>query len=122
MNNNLNNSHMHQKKIDQLVEETIGSLDGAGRAEAKPYLLTRVLARIQAEEAVADNIWTKAGAFLSRPSIALAGLLFIVLVNAAIIISNVNDDRNNTVQQLSAAKDEFAINVISIYDTENMEP
>lgn len=113
---------MHPKKIEQLVEETISSLDGTRRAEAKPFLLTRVLARVQATDAGTDNIWTKAGAFLSRPSIALAGLLFIILVNAVIIISNVNDDRNNTVQQLSAAKDEFAINVISIYDTENMEP
>ncbi len=113
---------MHQEKIDQWVEETIGSLDGARRAEAKPFLLTRVLARMQAEQAGAENIWTKAGAFLSRPAVAMAGLLLIVLLNAAIIISNVNDNRNNTVQQVSSAKDEFAINVISIYDTENLEP
>ncbi len=113
---------MHPKKIEQLAEETFNSLDGAKRAEAKPFLLTRVLARIQSAEAGADNIWTKAGAFLSRPGIALAGLLLIILVNAAIIINNVNDNRNNTVQQVSSAKDEFAINVISIYDTENLEP
>lgn len=113
---------MHPKKIEQLVEETFSSLDGVKRAEAKPFLLTRVLARMQADEAGADNIWTKAGAFLSRPGVALAGLLLIVLMNAAIILSNVNGKRNNTVQSLSSAKDEFAINVISIYDTENLEP
>ena len=122
MNNNLNNSHMYPKKIEQLVEETISSLDGTRRAEAKPFLLTRVLARMRAEEAVTDNIWTKAGAFLSRPGVAMAGLLLVVLVNAAIIISNMNEGTNAVVQQLSTSKDEFAINVISIYDTENMEP
>ena len=111
---------MHQKPIEQLIAETINSFDGAKRAEAKPFLLTRIFARMQAEPA-ADNIWTKAGAFLSRPSVALAGILLIVLVNVAIIVSNSNEN-NNTVQQVSAAKDEFAINVISIYDTENLEP
>ena len=113
---------MYPKKIEQLVEETISSLDGTRRAEAKPFLLTRVLARMRAEEAVTDNIWTKAGAFLSRPGVAMAGLLLVVLVNAAIIISNMNEGTNAVVQQLSTSKDEFAINVISIYDTENMEP
>ncbi len=111
---------MHQKPIEQLIAETINSFDGAKRAEVKPFLLTRILARMQAD-AEADNIWTRAGAFLSRPAVALAGILLIVLVNVAIIVSNSNET-NSTVQQLSSSKDEFAINVISIYDTENLEP
>ena len=110
---------MQKQRIEKLVEETLNSFDGAKKAEPKPFLLTRVLARMQGQAEV-QNIWARAGSFLSKPAVALAGLLLIVLVNAAIIMSN-NDD-NSSVQNITSSKDEFAINVSSIYDNENQEP
>ena len=111
---------MQKHHIEKLVEEIINSFDGAKKAEPKPFLLTRVLARMQGRADVQNNIWARAGSFLSKPAVALAGLVLIVLVNAAIIMSN-NDD-NSSVQNLTSSKDDFAINVISIYDNENQEP
>lgn len=111
---------MQKPSVEKLVEETINSFDGAKRAAAKPFLLTRVLARMQSTDDT-QNFWSRAGSFLSKPGVALAGLLFILLANAAIIMSNTND-ANSTAQGLTSSKDEFAINVISIYDTENQEP
>ncbi|CAN5834086.1 hypothetical protein BH11BAC4_BH11BAC4_07980 [soil metagenome] len=107
--------------IEKKVEEAINSLDGAIRAEAKPFLLTRILARMQGQQDI-QNGWARAGAFLSKPIVALAGLLLIILVNAVIIISSNTTNTNSSVQELSPSRDEFAINVVSIYDTENQEP
>jgi len=108
-----------QRNIENLAEETIHSVDGIKRAEARPFLLTRILARMQGQDD-AQNFWSRAVSFLGRPGVALTGLLLIVFVNAAIIIGNTNS--NSSAQGSTAAKDEFAINVISIYDTENQEP
>ena len=110
---------MQKHHIEKLVEETISSFDGVKRAEPKPFLLTRILARKRGEDAV-QNIWTRAGSFLSKPAVAFAGLVLIVFVNAAIIMSNSDD--NSSVQNSTSSKDDFAINVISIYDNENQEP
>ncbi len=111
---------MQKKSIEKLVEATINSFDGAERAAAKPFLLTRIYARMQ-NQADTQNIWTSTGSFLSSPRVALAGLLLILALNATIIIRNTNEE-NSIVQNTTAVKDEFAINVISIYDTENQEP
>ena len=111
---------MQKKSIEKLVEETINSFDGAERAAAKPFLLTRINARMQNQPGT-QNIWSWASSFLSNPRVALAGLLLILTLNATIIIKNTNEE-NNIVQNTAAVKDEFAINVISIYDTENQEP
>ncbi|MEP7164972.1 MAG: hypothetical protein ABI741_09760 [Ferruginibacter sp.] len=111
---------MEKKSIDKLVEETINSFDGAERASTKPFLLTRIYARMQNQPGT-PNIWARAAAFLSMPRVALAGLLLILALNAAIIIKKTNAD-NITVQNTAVIKDEFAINVISIYDIENQEP
>lgn len=110
---------MQKRSIEKLVEETLNSLEGAKRAEAKPFLLTRVLAKINSGEETA-NVWTRISVFLSKPAVALAGLLLIVLINAAIIFSNTKDKEN--MQNINSSKDEFAVNVLSIYESENQEP
>jgi hypothetical protein len=111
---------MQKSSIEKLVDETINSLNGAVRAEAKPFLLTRIYARMQ-NEAGLQNIWTRAAAFLTTPRVALAGLLLIVILNVTIIMQR-SAGPANTVQNSTSAKDEFAINVVSIYDVENQEP
>ena len=111
---------MPKSSIEKLVEDTINSFDGTERATAKPFLLTRIFARMQ-NQPDSQNIWTRAGSFLSTPSVALAVLLLIIIVNATIILQRSNTD-NSTVQNTTVPKDEFAINVISIYDIENQEP
>jgi hypothetical protein len=111
---------MQNSSIEKLVEETINSLDGTKRAEAKPFLLTRIFARMQNQDAP-QNIWTKAGSFLSTPRVALAGLLLIIILNATIIMQYTGAI-GNPAQNTTTAKDDFAINVISIYDIENQEP
>ena len=112
---------MQKSAIEKLVEDTINSFDGTKRAEATPFLLTRIYARMQNQKGT-QNIWARLGVFLSTPSVALTGLLLIIILNTTIIIRNADTGGGDTVQNTTTAKDEYAINLISIYDTENQEP
>lgn len=108
---------MQQQDIKKIVEETLCSFDGAKRAEAKPFLLTRIYARMQ-NQAGTQNAWTRIGSFLSKPAVAFGGLLLIIVLNVTVLVNGSNNNQQNS----GTAKDEFAVNVISIYDFENQEP
>ena len=112
---------MPKRSIEKLINETIDGFDGAKRAEPKPFLLTRVMASINNRVSV-QNSWTKLGAFISRPGIAITGLLLVMLLNVTIFFtSKSNTDRSDIGQNNASAKDEFAINAATIYDIENPE-
>ena len=112
---------MDKQRIEKLADDTIESFDGAKKAAPKPFLLTRVMASIN-NRSTSQNTWIKAAAFISRPGIAITGLLLIILVNTAILISNKNDsERSGVVQNSATAKDDFAINANTIYYIENPE-
>ncbi len=103
---------------DNKIEEVLNSLDGAERAVPRPFLLTRINARLQ--QKVPVNFWGAAFAFISRPLVAGIGLLLFLMVNVIIISRNKNTAGSNIViQNTNTAQYEFAINVASIYDIEN---
>ncbi|HPH83964.1 MAG TPA: hypothetical protein PLC48_00840 [Ferruginibacter sp.] len=102
---------------DDWVNEVMKSFDDAKRASPKPFLLTRIQARMK-QSAEADNIWTQTASFLSRPGIAFTAVLMVVLLNAVIIFGNAKKSRY-TESGSQETKDEFAVNVISIYEVEN---
>lgn len=110
---------MKSDHINKLIEETINSFDGASKAAPRPFLLTRVLAKLNREPEV-KNMWSRAVTFMSRPAIALTAALLIIALNTTIIIRNTRTE--NVAANVNSSKDEYAINVISIYDTENQEP
>jgi hypothetical protein len=65
--------------IPEKTQQTIDSLDGLQRATPGPFFFTRVMARIEREDASA---WERAVAFLTRPVVVVATLSIIVLLNA----------------------------------------
>jgi hypothetical protein len=69
------------KNIPGKVQQTIDSLDGLQRATPTPFFFTRVMARLQKEEM--GGAWERVVYFLSRPAIAVATLVMIILLNAA---------------------------------------
>lgn len=109
------NSH-----IEKLVESSLNAFNGSKRAEPKPYLITRVMAVINAN-ATENNFWSNTIAFISRPKIALASLFIIIFINTGIILFNTNNfsAKADTVQGNSLPSEEFAINAGFIYDIEN---
>ena len=111
---------MQKQNIEKLVDETLESFHDVTRAEPRPFLLTRIYARLK-EKQDPSNIWTSVSEFLTRPVIAFTTLLLIIVVNASIILSNITE-KDSTDALTSLSRDEFAINVVSIYDLENQEP
>ncbi len=111
---------MREHNIEKITEETLQGFEGVKRAEPKPFLLTRIMASIN-KQSSEKNKWIKAGAFISRPSVAIAGIAFIFFINMSIIFLNRNNEKNQVVQNSTTIVDEFAVSAANIYDIENQE-
>ena len=112
---------MNKKEhIDKLIEEALGSVDNINRAEAKPYLLTRINARMNKGD---ESVWEKAGWFIGRPAVAFAGLCMIIMINTMVVMFNGSSDSGTAADQAAQTPaDEFSYTVATIYDNENTQP
>ncbi|MEO6537739.1 MAG: hypothetical protein ABIT07_11875 [Ferruginibacter sp.] len=109
---------MDDHKINNKIEEVLGSLNGLKRAMPKPFLMTRINARLQQETGY--SFWTAAVAFISGPLVAGFAVVLFLILNVVIISQNDDTASSNTaVQNTNTTQYEFAINVASIYDIEN---
>ena len=109
-----------QDNINKLIEEALNSVDDAQRAEPRPFLLTRIHARMNNGT---ESVWEKAGWFIGRPAVAFAGLCMIVLINVMVIMSNKTSDTvTATDQVVQNSTDEFSYTAATIYDNENAQP
>ncbi len=105
--------------FNQWVDEALNSFDGAQRAQPRPYLLTRLNAKMQKTE---DSVWDNALRFLSRPVVAMACVLVLVTVNT--VVFTFNSTANNTVaadEQFTVA-DDYSSVIATLNDIENLEP
>jgi hypothetical protein len=73
-------------------EEIIESLDGVQRAEPKPFLYTRISARIAKEESTGFSLILKV---ISAPAFSLGIAILIVLVNGYFMLKS-NDSTIDT--------------------------
>lgn len=105
-------------KIDKITE----SLDGIIRAEAKPFLHTRVLARMHKNEEL--TVWDQVIFFLSRPAVITACVFLFIAINTAIVFSSNNDSEHEiSISSVANSQADFAnMGVNNIYDFENIEP
>lgn len=60
------------------TEAILNSLDGIKRAAPKPFMYTRIMAKMQKEE---TNFWSKTGSFIARPVVAICSLVLIIATN-----------------------------------------
>lgn len=106
--------------IHKLAEDALSSIEGIKRATVKPFLLTRIHARINKQT---ESLWEKAGRIISRPVVAFAGLCLIILINAAVIVSKNSSAQTSVAEQTTQAPtDEFSYTVATIYDYDNNQP
>jgi len=106
-----------QENINKLIEEALSSVDDAQRAEPKPFLLTRINARMNKGT---ESVWEKAGWFISRPAVAFTGLCMIVLLNVMVVIFNNTPDSATVAEQTTQTQaDEFSYTAVTIYDIDN---
>ena len=103
--------------IEKMAEAALNSLEGAQRATAKPFLYTRLRARMEKRQ---EGSWEKAGRFIARPAVALAGLCLVIAINAMVIAYN-NPVSVSGGDQLATA-DEFTTSATTLYYADNTEP
>lgn len=111
----------NKEHIEKMVEDALNSVDGAGRAEPKPFLLTRINARLNSTR---ETAWERASRFIARPAVVIAGLCMVIGINALVVAYN-NSTGTDTAMannQQYAASDEFSTNTAKLYDIENTEP
>ncbi|HYE54793.1 MAG TPA: hypothetical protein VD996_08125 [Chitinophagaceae bacterium] len=108
---------MKQKhQIEREVEETLSSLNGLRRATPKPFLFTRVQARMQQ---TGKSAWERLTAYLARPAIAMAVLMLVLLSNSAVMYwQSKTDDMASNEQPQPALTEEYAL-ASSFYEDEN---
>jgi hypothetical protein len=112
---------MNRKEhIDKMIDEALGSIDHANRAQPRPYLLTRIQARMKR---TTESAWEKAGLFIGRPAVAFTGLCLLILINLSVLVFNGSEASvTGTEQVAQTPADEFSYTVATIYDTENPQP
>ena len=64
------------------IEEILNSLDGVQKASAGAFFFTRVQAKLQKQE---TSLWGKLAYFIAKPTVALATLSAIFLLNATVL-------------------------------------
>ncbi|MEO7046223.1 MAG: hypothetical protein ABI091_13015 [Ferruginibacter sp.] len=106
---------MDDKKLDNRINETLNSFDGAEKATPAPYLMTRINARMQKEGV--PGFWANAFTIFSKPVFAIA-VLGLLILNMIVITQKQNTDTGAS-QNTTTTKYDFAINVSSMYDVEN---
>jgi len=106
----------NKQQIQQEVEKTLNSLDNIQRAEANPYLFTRIKAALQKEE---KSVWALAIGFMGRPVVALATIFLILMINMAVFFT-VKSQPADEDQQLYA-NEYFSNTTVSDYENATNE-
>jgi hypothetical protein len=73
-----------EKKVSELADAALNSLEGISRAEPRPFLYTRLNARMQQESA---NFWERTARYLTRPAVAMVCVLLVLLANGLALIN-----------------------------------
>ncbi|MBC7937683.1 MAG: hypothetical protein H7Y86_20230 [Rhizobacter sp.] len=112
---------MDKNKLDKLVEETINSMDAADPAMPAPFLLTRIKARMDLENAA--GAWEKVSAFLAKPLVAFPALTLVLALNFWIIKSSVPDNSvSNAADYSKVSTDDYSLSTAtSLFDIETAQ-
>jgi hypothetical protein len=110
---------MEDKFIHKKIDEVMHSMEGIDKASPRPFLFTRLEARMQAEK----NIWLKLSSFVVRPVVAFTCICFILIMNAMVILM-VNNPGSSLAQQGNelATADEYSQVSSTLYEFENSKP
>ncbi len=109
-----NNEH-----INKLIHDALNSVDSATRATPKPFLFTRLQAKMQYNK---DTVWDRALAFINKPVIAFATLCLLLCINAIVITAHYQNKTKNSGEAQYASVDEYSNPIATINEIENTEP
>ena len=105
--------------MDKRIEETLNSLEGMRRAEANPFLYTRIQARLGRSRSALEQIVLFAG----KPAFAFFVLVIVLVTNLMVMLQGSEEASAVKQEQTQlAVADEYHLDVASLYDYENPEP
>ncbi len=108
------------KRINVLINEALNSVDNINRGSPKPFLLTRIYARMNHQT---ESRWEKIGWFIGRPAIAFLSLCIFLVINVLVLVLNKTSAQTMPIEQITQTPaDEFSYTVATIYDLENTQP
>ncbi|WP_346236193.1 hypothetical protein ABDK00_016700 [Niabella insulamsoli] len=89
------------KRSNSEIEEILNSLDGISRAEARPFMHTRVMGKMQEE----NNFWSRSIKLVTRPVIALSCLSVIVVANIYTVITTDYEEQESVTASSNTISD-----------------
>lgn len=104
---------LNKNDIEKLVNETLDSLDGIQKAEPRPFLFTRIMARMNQKE---ETIWEKTASLVSKPIIAFATVVLFIAFNAFVLLSVSGNSASEVQEQVLVADSDYGLSVSSMYD------
>ena len=102
-----------KRHIQEQVDKSLDSLDGIQRASANPFLFTRVQARLRKQE---TSFWTQAFAFISRPTVAFAGIAIAIIINVVVLFESRNESVKITQDEEQVFASEYNLSTNTIYE------
>jgi hypothetical protein len=108
-----------KEQIQQEIDQTLQSLEGTKRAEANPFLFTRIQARMNKRSSRWEE---KTFSFISRPAIAFAIVVLVMAVNGwALFGSGSNETTGTDTANVSELANEYnVVASVNNYDYENL--
>jgi len=103
-----------KQHIQREVDKTLDSLEDIQRADANPFLFTRIKARLVGEE---KSFWSRAVVFISRPAISLSAIAVAIIVNAAVFFEFRSESVQSTQDEEQVFASEYNLSPSTIYDT-----
>lgn len=110
-----------EKNIQQKIEEALAGFDGMQRAEPRPYLQTRLMAAIANRKKVQSN-WSRLAGWIGKPAVAFSLMLLFLFANLLILFKTDSSDVDSSVVNTNSNSYEYAANISSGYDLENVQP
>lgn len=103
---------------EEKIESILNSLDGMERSTPKPFFYGRVEARIGSSGRIESVV-----RFISRPVVAFAAVMLIIIINAYAIFFTEPAVPDNTVQTNELASiDEYSQMTTTFFDIEKSNP
>ena len=71
------------RDINRMSEKALNSIDGIQRAEPEAWFFSRVKAKLTRDD---KTSWAVISSYLSKPSVAIAGLCLVLALNVAFLV------------------------------------
>lgn len=104
---------------EQELEAILNSFDGVEKAIPRPFLYTRLMAKMQESD---DSIWSRILQFITRPVFAVGITLIFLLINAYILLNQFSRSGEQVEDSTQIVAMEYNSLTATIYDNNNETP